>query len=131
MKKLLIAAAAAAMLLASCASNGEAKKDAEVPAPEHPMTDVLDLADTGDSVTFVDNTEYGESGKSTRQAKPSWTKLVKQNKVKASRTSVFGSRIDVLAYAHNRRRKLVDCCGLALCALSKSLCAACHLFCAE
>ena len=86
MKKLLIAAAAASMLLASCASNGEAKKDAEVPAPEHPMTYVLDLADTGDSVTFVDNTQYGESGKSTRQAKPSWTKLVKQNKVKAGDT---------------------------------------------
>ena len=93
MKKLLIAAAAASMLLASCASNGEAKKDAEVPAPEHPMTYVLDLADTGDSVTFVDNTQYGESGKSTRQAKPSWTKLVKQNKVKAGDTVRIVGRV--------------------------------------
>ena len=86
MKKMSLIAgfAACAMILASCASSGKA--DSGVKMPEHPMTYVLDLADTGDSLTFVDNSQYGEKGKSTRQAKPSWTKLVKQNKVKAGDT---------------------------------------------
>ncbi|MCQ2572810.1 MAG: hypothetical protein MJ182_02815 [Treponema sp.] len=94
MKKLSILAgvAAAAMLLAGCASSG-AKKDGGVKAPEHPMTYVLDLADTGDSITFVDNTQYGESGKSTRQAKPAWSKLLKPNKVKNGDTVRIVGRI--------------------------------------
>ncbi len=85
MKKLLFVAAAASLLLASCASNG-GNKGADNNAPVHPMTYVLDLADTGDSVTFIDNTQYGEKGVSTRQAKPAWSQLVKPNKPKTGDT---------------------------------------------
>lgn len=91
MKKItVLAAAAAALLLASCASTGADKGAA---APAHPMTYVLDLADTGDEVVFTDNTQYGEKGVSTRQAIPGWTNLVKNNKMKAGDTVVVKGKI--------------------------------------
>lgn len=107
MKKLLIAAAAASMLLASCASNGGAKKDSGSAAPVHPMTYVLDLADTGDSVTFIDNSQYGEKGVSTRQAKPSWSQLVKPNKPKT------GDTIRVVGRVTSDKDLDVVMCGIA------------------
>jgi len=89
MKKITLMAgiAAVAMLLASCASSGAAKS-ASAPAPEHPMTYVLDLADTGSEIVFSDNTQYGEKGRSTRQAIPNWTNLVKSNKIQAGDTVI-------------------------------------------
>ncbi len=90
MKKIsILAACAAVLLMAGCTSTGAAKSAADSAAlPEHPMTYVLDLADTGDVVTFVDNTQYGTKGESTRQAKPSWTQLVKVNKPQAGDTVI-------------------------------------------
>ncbi|MCF0242984.1 MAG: hypothetical protein HUK25_10120 [Treponema sp.] len=93
MKKItVLAACAAALLLASCASTGGAK-DAGAPAPEHPMTYILDLADTGTEVVFTDNTQYGEKGVSTRQAIPAWTSLVKPNKPQAGDTIIVKGKI--------------------------------------
>ena len=110
MKKLLTIVASAALLLGlvSCGSTGGAAK-ADAPAfKDHPMTYTLDIMDGlgGDTIKFVDNSQYGTPGESTRQNNgggqyncPDWTKLVKPNKIKKGDkvlvTGKFTSDIDI------------------------------------
>ncbi len=90
MKKIMSIAAAAALALSlvSCGSTGGSKK-APAAGYIHPMTYTLDLADGGDTVVNNDNSQYGEKGKSTRQAVHDLTPIVKPNKPQAGDTVVL------------------------------------------
>ena len=84
MKKLLSIVASAALVLGlvSCGSTGGASKKSAAPGYEHPMTYTLDLADSGspETISFADNSQYGDKGISTRQVVVDFTKVVKINK---------------------------------------------------
>ncbi|MCQ2596710.1 MAG: hypothetical protein MJ181_02590 [Treponema sp.] len=109
MKKLLTFAAAAALALSlvSCGSTGGSSKAAVV-GYEHPMTYVLDIADAGDSFSFMDNSQYGESGSSTRQVVVDLSKVVKVNKVQKGDTVVIKGKITTDMDIDSLRIGIVD-----------------------
>jgi len=108
MKKLLTIAAAAVLGfgLVSCGSTGGAKAPAAGYA--HPMTYIIDLADAGDVISFSDNTQYGEKGKSTRQVVVNLTDVVKPNKPQAGDTVIVKGKVTPAMDIDSMRIGLVD-----------------------